>query len=233
MNNTNMIKKFRLKKRHDDEQGEVMLEAAIIMFIVMVLLMVLLAMGFVFYQMSIMETIAVEEAENISRNYKYMSDGSTFDITAAQAKKTDISNIKKYRNTFYMNRYKSNIKNKMSSVIADRIGLSSLGITDDVGEPEVEIISDNYGRMHAKVVLSLKFTVIFSEILEYTGITDDSEITFKAAGYSEIRDLTAHNSIVGLSGYLVKKVKDNMSNVNKIVNSINTAINSVKRIFKL
>ncbi len=73
-----MKREFIYRLKRDD--AEIMLESTIIIIIVLFMLTAMISVGFLFYQQSLISSLATELAEDIGANYKLIGDGDSSKI---------------------------------------------------------------------------------------------------------------------------------------------------------
>ncbi len=190
----------RKQNRSAGQSGEVMLEAAIIMVPVLVLLLAMLSLGFWFYQMSMMTTVASDIATEVARNIKFESlgaHGDTIDVD-------DVTSTRMFRSTFALNRLK-NVQQERAKTRADwRIPLSTLGFGPQDPEVELELKSSGIGRTHVKVTVRQNTDFFLSGVLQYAGIVEEHPV-FGGTAYAECVDLTEYASMVNFLRYGISK----------------------------
>lgn len=213
-----------IMRKKQQDNGEIMLESVIIITITIMLLIAMIAVGFVFYQKSMITAIATELASDIANNYKYCEQ----DLTDRTITENKMKKLKKYRTSFSFNKIKKNSKKKAEDYLPERVKLGNLGM----GSSEAKIDSynvkvDNIGRMHVEVTVSLESDVIFGGVLRYFHIIDDTPV-FTATGRAECIDVTAYASHVRFVEYVEGKLNDGAAG--NIMDGIVKTINSIKNI---
>lgn len=186
------------QKKYNDESGEVMLESVIVLLLTIMILIAMISLGFLFYQKSMIQTVANETAANIATSYKYTEQSLSHPGISADS----LDSLKMFRTSFAVSSLKNTHKDRADDYIDDRIALTNLGINS--GDPQIddiEIIVDNVGRLHVECTISMESEWLFSGALEFFGISDSS-IDFTATGRAEIIDITSYASYVHYLKYL-------------------------------
>lgn len=209
-----MEKRFvnKLKKQN----GEVMLEASIILVSVILLLLGLLSISFMFYQQSLMTTVATEIATDVAKNYKFTS--------VAMGKNHDLDNVneaKMFRMSFGKNGIEEAHEDRADDYVDWRVSLASLGLQPEDVEVDCEIVSSGIGRAYVKVTVSQKTDFFLSGILELMNISDENTM-FTATAYAECTDLMAYTSMINFTQYGSEKLS--------VFNSVGNFYNSVKNL---
>lgn len=214
------------KKRIKDEDGEIMLESMLVMLIVIFILIAMLSFGFLFYQQSMLCTVANELAEDIGANYKLACSSDQ----SGKPEQKSLREIKLYRTSFAIFSIKEMHKQRANDYLPKRVRLTSLGILDD--EPKVEnfdIKVDNIGRLHVEVTVSMKCSILFDGALKYFGIIKETP-KFTATGRAECLDITAYASHVHFVKYVGDKIAADKGNISTILNQIVDTLNNTKSI---
>lgn len=184
------------------DAAEIMLESTIIIIIVLFMLIAMISVGFLFYQQSIISSIATELAEDIGANYKLISD-------------SDSSKINLYRTSIALGSAETYHREKALEKCRERLKISSLGIAANDPEVNVDIVVDNIGRLHAEVTVTLECSILFDGALKYFGIIDSTP-EFSATARGECLDVTAYAGQVHFMNYITEKAGD--PNILNIVN---------------
>lgn len=197
-----MRKSKEILERLKGESAEIMLESTIVIIIVLFMLIAMISVGFLFYQQSLVSSIAAELAEDIGANYKLVSDG-------------DNSKINLYRTSVALGSAQEHHRKRALEKCRERLKISSFGIADNDPEVDVRIVVDNIGRLHAEVTVTLECSLLFDGALKYFGIIDSTP-EFSAAARGECLDVTAYAGQVHFMNYITEKADD--SNILNIVN---------------
>ena len=194
----------RLKNIHErlrGEEAEIMLESTLIMVIVMFVLIAMISVGFLFYQQSIISTVATDLAEDIGANYKLIGQG-------------DSAAINLYRTSISLGSAKEYHRQRAVDKCKERLKISSFGINANEPAVDVNIVVDNIGRLHSEVTVSLECSVLFDGALKYFHIIDSTPV-FSATARSECLDVTSYAGQVQFMNYITEKGKE--SNILNIV----------------
>lgn len=199
------------------QNGEVMIESAIVLVIILVLLMSLLSIAFLFYQQAMMNSVATEIAADVAKNYKF----ADVDMGVSTLNSTNIEQSTMFRTSFGKNKL-STIKEEKAEEYANwRVNFSTLGDDPDDLDVDCEIFSGGIGRTYVEVKVSQKTDFFLSGVLEYAGIIQDGGL-FSAVAYAECNDLIGYTSMVNFVQY--------GSNQLSAFNSVGNLYESVKKL---
>lgn len=210
----------------NDETGEVMIEAVIIFPMVLLIFITMFSLGFLFYQRTMLSSVAAETASAVGACYKYDQPFDKRELT-----KDIVNSLRKYRLSLQLKSMKEQNKKYADSFLKTRVGISNLGINRS--DPKVEnldIICDDVGRFHVTVEVSIETDFLFSDILEYLDIIDSSP-KFTAKSSAEIIDMTGHSSYANFIRYLSEDFVQ--GDLYDIANDMYNIIQDFKTIFNL
>jgi len=217
-----------MKKIRCEDSGEIMLETVLIVPITIMILLAVLSLGFLYYQQSMMSTVANELAAKIGSGYKYTHQPLD-DFTITQ---NALENTKMYRTTFSLMSIKTMNKDRAEEYLPERAGLTSLGINDNEATLDAfDIRVDNVGRLHVDVSISMKSDILFGDVLMFFGILREPPV-FKAQGSAECIDITAYASQVKYLEYIKTVSEESGGNIITVINSVIRVVNSAKNIAK-
>lgn len=182
--------------RIQDQRGEVMLESAIVLVPVLILLMALLSISFMFYQQSVINSVANEIAADIAKNYKF----TELDMGSNSVTPNDVNNTNMFRMSFGKNKAKTAHKNRAEDYILWRAPLTSLGLHPHSADVECEIKRSGIGRAYVKVTVSQETDFFLSGILDMTGVANKDTL-FKSTAYAECLDFMSYTSMVNFTKY--------------------------------
>ncbi len=195
-----MKREFIYRLKRDD--AEIMLESTIIIIIVLFMLTAMISVGFLFYQQSLISSLATELAEDIGANYKLIGDG-------------DSSKINLYRTSIALAAAEERHREKALEKCKERLKISSFGIAENNPSVAVGITVDNVGRLHTEVTVTLECSILFDGALKYFHIIDSTP-EFSATARGECLDVTAYASQVHFMNYITEKMGDpNILNIVK------------------
>lgn len=194
-----MNKKFLARLK--DDEAEIMLESTFVIVIVLFMLIAMISVGFLFYQQSVISSVATELAEDIGANYKLLNED-------------DSSKINLYRTSIALVSAKEYHQKRAEEKCKERLKISSFGIADNDPRVEVDIVVDNIGRLHSEVTVSLQCSILFDGALRYFHIMDSTP-EFSATARAECLDITAYAGQVQFMNYITEKAGD--SNILNIV----------------
>lgn len=203
------------KNKNKSQSGEVMLEASFILVTVLLLLMALLSISFLFYQKSVMNSVAMEIASDVAKNYKY----TEMEIGKQEIELSDVTSTKMFRMSFAKNSIENAHEDRAENYAEPRVNLTSLGINKENLDVDCEITSSSIGRAYVKVTVSQKTDYFLSGILDMMGIADE-EVAFKATAYAECTDFMGYTSMVNFTEYAAEKLS--------IFNSVGHLYDSIK-----
>ncbi|MCI5655424.1 MAG: TadE/TadG family type IV pilus assembly protein [Candidatus Pseudoruminococcus sp.] len=218
------MKKLRAYLKND-ESGQIMLEAVIIFPLVLLIIITMLSLGFLFYQRTMLSSVASETASAIGSCYKYDQALDEREITNGI-----VDNLRKYRMSLRLETMKEQNKNNGNKFVKSRIGLSNLGINrKDPQIESIDIVVDDVGRPHVTVSVSMETDFLFDDILKYLDIIDSSP-KYTATSSAEIIDMTGYSSYVYFIKYFSKKAED-ISKVVNICDDVYQTVNTVRSLF--
>lgn len=174
-----------------------MLETTLIMTLTLFILMAMLSLGFLFYQQSMLITVATETATEVASNYKL----------SAESNNSGEKELKLYRTTFALNQMKQLTKQRAESYVQSRAPMTTLGFDTEVEVSECDVVMDSIGRLHTEVTVTMECDFFMSGALKYFGIIDD-DMKFVATGRAECLDLTAYAGHVHFLEYVGQKVEE-------------------------
>lgn len=206
-----------LKEKIQDQRGEVMLESAIVLVPVLILLMALLSISFMFYQQSVINSVANEIAADVAKNYKF----TELDMGSNSVTLGDVNNTNMFRMSFGKNKAETAHEDRAEDYILWRAPLTSLGLHPHSADVECEVKSSGIGRAYVKVTVSQKSDFFLSGVLDMTGIADEDTL-FTSTAYAECLDFMSYTSMVNFTEYASNKLS--------IFNSIGGFYDSVKNL---
>ena len=182
------------------QQGEIMLEAALIFVPILLLLLMLLSLSFFFYQTALMTSVANEIAADIGKNYKF----TELEMGQDTITLDDVTEARMFRMNFGKGFGKNSMEGKHKKRGANyakwRVGLTTLGLDAEDVTVECEIKGSGVGRAYVEVKVSQKTGFFLSEILDFLGITEKNTM-FSCTAYAECVDLMAYTSMVNFVEY--------------------------------
>ena len=104
-----------------NESGMILLEAVFCMIIVIIVMLMILGLGFAVYQHAVVEIVANETAEEVSKTYKLRNSPSSSDINDI-----DVTTPSMYRYVFSEKKYTSKAVSRAKQFAEERIGLTNL-----------------------------------------------------------------------------------------------------------
>lgn len=216
----------RFLKDAKDQNGEVMLEASIVLVSVIILLMVMLSLSFMFYQEAMMTSVANEIAADVAKNYKM----PTLAIGDNEPQVNDVESVKMYRLSFGLRTLESAHEERADSYADWRIELATLGINPGDVDVKCEIKRSGIGRAYVKVTVRQTTDFFLSGILDYAGITEENT-AFGATAYAECNDLMGYTSLLNFTRYLTEILNDQagLRAIGNLYESMKGFINELKR----
>ena len=184
------IKKMLL----NDDSGEVMLESTIIFTITIFLLLALLSIGFIFYQKAMLNSVADEIASSVGATFKFKDS----DLMEREIGSNELSSNQMYRYMFHRDDTLDAKKIKAKEYIGKRVRLTNLGISNKTPKVEdIKLYTDNIGRFHVTVDVSMETEILFMGVLKYFNIIDSTP-RFTASSSAECLDITEYNSYLNM-----------------------------------
>lgn len=193
-----------IKEKVTNQQGEVMLEAAIIMVPILILLMVLLSLSFLFYQEAMMVSVATEISADVAKNYKYAYSGegeSDYTEIGNNAISIDeIDNVPLFRMSFGMKKLGDSHDIRAKQYVGWRIAATSLGLNPQEPEVDCTLKSSGLGRAYVETTVSQPTDFFLSGVMELAGVADETTL-FSATAYAECVDMMAYTSAANFTAY--------------------------------
>lgn len=203
-----------LRENIKRQQGEIMLEAAVIIVPVLLLLFALMSLSFFFYQESLMNTVATEVASDMARNLKY----TDLDVGENVIDLENIKNTSMFRMSFGKNQVAEAQAKRGEEYAKWRVPLSSLGLNPGELEVDCEVVYTGIGRAYVRATVSQRTDFFLSGVLDLLGVTQEREL-FSATAYAECMDLMAYTSMVNFTVY-AGEVLSNFDSVGHLYNSV-------------
>lgn len=187
----------KLQETVGKQQGEVMLEAAVIIVPVLLLLFALMSLSFFFYQESLMNTVATEVASDMARNLKY----TDLDVGENVIDLDNIKNTSMFRMSFGKNEVAQDQSKRGEEYAKWRVPLSSLGLNPGELEVDCEVVYTGIGRAYVKTTVSQRTDFFLSGVLDMLEVTEERQL-FSATAYAECMDPMAYTSMVNFTAYV-------------------------------
>ena len=191
-----------IKEKVTNQQGEVMLEAAIIMVPILILLMVLLSLSFLFYQEAMMVSVATEISADVAKNYKYAyaGEGDYTEIGNDSISIDEIDNVSLFRMSFGMKKLGDSHDIRAKQYVGWRIAATSLGLNPQEPEVDCTLKSSGLGRAYVETTVSQPTDFFLSGVMELAGVSDETTL-FSATAYAECVDMMAYTSAANFTAY--------------------------------
>ncbi len=187
-----------------DEDGTIMLESVFCILASIIVLMLVMCMGFLAYQHSMMGIVANQMAEEVAVTYRFP------DLQDATKVSSDVNHhgVKFYRNNFIIAQV-YNILNKQTLKEATETRLTKSTLAKDSGGYTVtlERIHDDIGRYHYKITVRNKYTFFFGGVLAMLGI--DKTERLEATSYVAGTDALGFTNLADTSIFVTGKVLNN------------------------
>lgn len=206
---------FREKMKQ--QQGEIMLEASIILVSVLLLLLALLSISFFFYQESLMNTVANEIASDVARNLKYTE---TLKVGADEITPDDVADTHMFRMSFGQSTVAADQAQRGEEYAQWRVPRASLGLNPGELDVDCQVEYTGIGRACVKVTVSQRTDFFLSGVLDLLGVTQEREL-FSATAYAECMDLMAYTSMVNFTMYAGKVLDESgFGSIGHLYNSV-------------
>ena len=214
--------------RKKDEQGNVMIEASIVMTIAVVMVAVLISLGLMLYQKSLMQTVATETAVDIANVYGL----SYRDPVYGYIDDSEFYNTNLYR---YLGNLLTDNHDEANERKGTWYGLYRLkkGELARFSEPKVfvEIIQKPGTIIQHQVVVTI--TAQFDMPLT-TIWNGDNSATYMVTGRADCVDLLDYFNTVGtVESIIFEKVDDFVEPVSGAVEFIDKMVGGIKKIWQL
>ncbi len=186
--------------KENGQNGEVMLEAVLVLVPVLILLFALISISFLFYQKALITSVAEEISSDIAKNYKY----SEIAVGADNIDLTDVQKTKLFRTTFAKGSLASAHETRAENYVDWRVELSSLGLNPERINVTCKVMCTGIGRACVEVHIEQRSDFFLSGILDLLEISDEKSM-FSATSYSECSDMIGYTSTVNFAEYAGKK----------------------------
>lgn len=186
----------QLRERMKEQQGEVMLEASIILVSVILLLMALLSLSFLFYQQSLMNTVAHEIAADVARNLKY----TDLPVGVEEITLDDATSTHLFRMSFGQGTVARAQAERGEAYAQRRVPEASLGLNPGPLQVDCQVTYTGIGRAKVAVTVAQKTDFFLEGTLKLLGL-DLEEDLFSATAYAECVDLMGYTSMVNFTVY--------------------------------
>lgn len=220
--------KEKITKRLENQSGEVMLEAAMILLPILLLLLMLLSLSFFFYQQAMMTSVATEIAADAAKNYKFTS----LDIGAGTLSLDNFGSadddrpISMFRMTFGKGGLSRAHTARAEEYVDWRIPMATLGLHPGEVEVDCRIDGTGIGRAVVKATVSQRSDFFLSDLMAFLGFTEENTL-FSAVSYAECVDPMAYTSSVNFANYLAGKL-GMFDEAGRLYNSVGDLIDSVE-----
>lgn len=208
--------KYLFSSKKEDQRGEVMLEAAIIMVPIILLLMGLLSISFMFYEQSVLTCMTTEIAADVARTYKF----ADLDLQKSTLNATDLKNAGLFRMNFGMKGIADKKDAKAEAYSKWRIAVTSLGLKAKNPSVMCTVADTGIGRGVVKVVVTRRTEFFLSGTLEEWGLLGKDGMLFQSTAYAECNDLMGYTSTVNFVYYTSKVLDEQFSFVGDLYNSV-------------
>lgn len=216
----NCMSKVR-KKSGCLENGEIMIEAILVMIPTLFVMIFLLSLGFLLYQQWNIQFIADEVASKVACDYEYADEEiQTGEISLKKAQKTIL--YKYLFNSDEMEEVNAKKAYTYGTLLSTKTSYGS-GAGDET--IKLETIEDSLARRHICVTVTGTYRIPFAEGLEIFGIEGTRSIS--AVSYAECVDLTDYMNTVVFG----KQIGDIIFEESKVMKMINSWIGVFSKVF--
>lgn len=204
-----------------NESGMILLEAVFCMIIVVIVMLMILGLGFAVYQHAVVEIVANETAEEVSKTYKLRNSPSSSDVNDF-----DVTTPSMYRYVFSEKKYTSKAISRAKQFAEERIGLTNLAEKKNDMNISVEVIRDSVGRRHYQITVSQKYGFLAGKLLQSIGLWEEKTISCTA--YSAGVDVSHHVNAINNYKYIVNEFKEH----SKFVDTVDTVYSLLHTVFE-
>ena len=206
------------------ENGEIMLEATIVLLPTLIIILAMISLSFLFYEQSLVNTVATEIASEIGRFYKY-SKRYDDEMGVNILSDDDIKNGKLFSSSFAIWSIQNQYEELAKEYAKERIAIATLGLDNSDLEVTCDIQNTAPGRAYVKVIVSQKTEFFLYEIWNMIGEDGVAGITdFTGVAYAECSDLMGYTSMINFIDYWTTVVENEV----EIVEEIDGLIDAVK-----
>lgn len=209
------------KKSECRENGEIMIEAILVMIPTLFVMIFLLSLGFLLYQQWNIQYIADEVASKVAVGYEYADEEiQTGKISLEKAQQTIL-----YKYLFSNDEMEEANAKKAYNYGTLLSSKTSYGNGSGDETIELETIEDSLARRHICVTVTGTYRIPFAEGLEIFGI--EGTRTISAVSYAECVDLTDYMNTVVFG----KQLGDIVFEKSKVMKMINSWIGVFSKVF--
>lgn len=206
------------------ENGEIMLEATIVLLPTLIIMFAMISLSFLFYEQALMNTVATEIASEVGRFYKY-SKRYDDEMGVNVLSDDDIKNGKLFSSSFAIWSIEDQYEELAKEYAKDRIVLATLGLDNSDLEVTCDVQNTAPGRAYVKVVVSQKTEFFLYEIWSMIGEDGIAGITdFTGVAYAECSDLMGYTSMINFIDYWTTVVVNEV----EILGEVDGLIDAVK-----
>ena len=199
-------------KKKDRESGNVAIEASIVMTIAVVMVAVLINLGFMTYQQSLLDTVAKEAAVDVANVYTGTYRDPMYGyIDASEFYKTELY---RYIENFFVSTQNNAAKRKAEWYTLYRMKKAQI-VTFEEPKVQVEVVTKPGTVLQHQVVVTItaKFEMPLTAIFG-----GDHRATYVATGRADCLDLLDYFNTVGmLNDAILGKLDDFLKTFNKVI----------------
>lgn len=206
------------------ENGEIMLEATIVLLPTIMIMFAMISLSFLFYEQALMNTVATEIASEIGRFYKY-SKRYNDEMGANVLSDDDIKKGKLFSSSFAIWSIEDQYEDLAEEYAQERIALATLGLDNSDLEVTCDVKNTAPGRAYVKVVVSQKTEFFLYEIWGLIGENGVAGITdFSGVAYAECSDLMGYTSMVNFIDFWTSALVDEV----ELLGEVDGLIDAIK-----
>ena len=215
-----------IRNHKHDENGEIMIEASIILVPTLILIMCMISLSFLFYEQALINTIATEIAVDVAKNYKYSDRAVMGNNTLTEE---EMENGKLFSSTFAIWGIEDEYEELGKAYAQRRIAAATLGISSSDLDVSCDIKPTALGRSYVKVVVSHKSNFFLNEIWSLIGEHGvDNVDRFSGVAYAECVDLIGYTSVINFTDYWTSTLQSKL----EVLDNADGLIESIKTCFE-
>jgi len=171
-----------------DERGAVMLEATWCVLAVLLICMLLISLGFLMYQHTVVQIVANEIAQEVSQTYKYKTAPDSSNVTASHVSSVGLCRY------LFREKFDSAGERKFKTLVQSRLPQSSLARKEGAMTVDVKRVADDSGRYHLEISVEQRYGFLMGDILSRMGLSDAK--TVKSTVYVAGTDMLYYTNMI-------------------------------------
>lgn len=171
-----------------EERGAVMLEATWCVLIVLLVCLILISLGFLMYQHTVVQVVANEISQEVSQTYKYKTATDTSSVT--QSHVSDVGMFRYFKNKSFS----AAGERKFKALAQSRLPQTNLARQEGAMTVSVKRVSDDAGRYHLEITVEQRYGFLLGDLLSRLGMSD--LMTVKSTVYVAGTDILYYTNMI-------------------------------------